>query len=297
MSTVDEALDPEEILNSSLNTLYDYQPITLSSSGSLFEHTLPTSHSTRPITIALRTPDTHPSNWSLHASSIWASSKYLVDHLDFLHLPHFDEDSGRQQTSHNFRVLELGAGAGLPGIAIAKTHPGVRVTVSDYPDDLLIKNLSENIRENGVGGNCEAKPYAWGTKTDSLCGKSEAQGGREGYDMIIAADTLWSPDFHAIFIDSLKMLLKKSETARIHLVAGLHTGRYTLHSFMGAAIRAGLSIESAVEREVNGDWSRPWDVSKAEDEDEKERRRWIVWIVLRWSQTNGEEVRAVKFAD
>ncbi|KAL0575288.1 hypothetical protein V5O48_006689 [Marasmius crinis-equi] len=268
MSTADESLDPEEILNGSLGTLYDYQPITLSSSGSLFEYALPN----KPAKLILRTPDTHPSNWSLHASSIWASSRYLVDHLDDLHLP---------QKHQTFRLLELGAGAGLPSIAIAKTRPGISVVASDYPDQQLIETISENIARNGVEENCRAKPYAWGSETDALLDDSQ----EELFDMIIAADTLWNPDFHSIFIDTLKRLLKRTAEARVHLVAGLHTGRYTLHSFIGAVTRAGFVLESVEERETNGELRRSWDVSRAEDEDEKERRRWVVWMVLTWSRS------------
>ncbi|ESK94878.1 hypothetical protein Moror_14045 [Moniliophthora roreri MCA 2997] len=272
----DHESDPEEILNSSLQTLYDYQPITLSSSGSLFTYT---SHSTKdrhePITISVQTPDTLPSNWSLYASSIWKSSQYMADHLDDLDL-----------RDRSVRLLELGAGAGLPGIFIAKTHPQISVTISDYPDEKLIQTLSGNINRNKVEENCCLRAYAWGSDINALL-----QGGDDPlFDVIIAADTLWNPDFHAPLVESLKMLLKRSDEARVHLVAGLHTGRYTLYSFLQAIQRAGFVIDSAEEREVKGSARRTWDISRAEDEDEKDRRRWVLWVKLRWPKAGETEL-------
>ncbi|KAG7093642.1 hypothetical protein E1B28_007305 [Marasmius oreades] len=293
--SISKALDPEEILNSSLNTLYGYQPITLSSSGSLFEYTLHSGGSwsgdNKPSTLVLRTPDTRSSNWSLHASSIWASSRYLADHFDELGLPDLIGDKeASQPESSCFRLLELGAGAGLPGIVIAKTHQRLRVTISDYPDQQLIETLCENISRNAVEGNCKAIAYAWGSESNSLCDDgTHPQEPTRLFDMIIAADTVWNPDLHCVFIDSLKMLLKRTEGACIHLVAGLHTGRYTLQSFIRAVAQAGLVVESAIERELNGCSSRPWNVKKAEEEDEKERRQWVVWITIRWPMHKDRE--------
>ncbi len=86
-------------------------------------------------------------------------------------------------------------------------------------------------------------------------------------------------------------MLARTPSARAHLVAGLHTGRYTLDAFFRAARAAGLVVVEATEREVSGGEKdarrREWDVGRqpatgGEDEDERERRRWIVWSVLKW---------------
>lgn len=106
----------------------------------------------------------------------------------------------------------------------------------------------------------------------------------------MAADTLWNPELHRPFIKSLSSLLKKSSTAEVHLVAGLHTGLYTLQSFMDSVCDADFRIVSAIEREIcEHGRSRPWSVSRAEDEgaflEDRERRRWVVWITLKWKKT------------
>jgi nicotinamide N-methyltransferase len=101
--------------------------------------------------------------------------------------------------------------------------------------------------------------------------------------MIIAADTLWNPDLHGIFINTLQRTLKKSPDARVHLVAGLHTGRYTIESFLESVKISGFEVMVVVERPVaGGTLGRKWDMSKAEFEEEKDRRGWVIWIELRW---------------
>jgi len=78
-------------------------------------------------------------------------------------------------------------------------------------------------------------------------------------------------------------VLARTLRARAHLVAGLHTGRYTLDAFFRAAREAGLVLVETTEREVLGEGRREWDVRRAEDDDdERERRRWVVWCVLKW---------------
>ncbi|KAJ7696551.1 hypothetical protein B0H17DRAFT_1053649 [Mycena rosella] len=266
--------DPEDILSSSLLTLYEYHPITLSSAGSIFTYHSPDQSIP---TVTLCTPDTQAANWSLHASSVWAASRFLADHIDYLHLP---THHSRCPPGKRVKLLELGAAAGLPSIVIAKRYPEVSVTVSDYPDVDLIRTLTENVVKNGVSANCRAVPYGWGSDPSTLYLPDDT----EKFDIVIAADTLWNPEFHGLFIDTLRLTLKKSSDSRIHLFAGLHTGRYTIQSFLNAVSTAGFDLETALEKETNGERQRLWSVDRPEGEDESERRRWIVCLSLRWKQ-------------
>ncbi|KAG0709415.1 WD40-repeat-containing domain protein [Suillus ampliporus] len=269
--------DPEDIMSTSLQTLYDYTPITHSAPGSIFTYTIKRDGGGPGLgVITLQTPDTQASNWSLHASSIWVSSLYIADHIEDLQLDLFKDRKV-------VRILELGAGAGLPSIMIARATPNAAVVVSDYPDENLICTLSDNVRRNHASERCWAVPYAWGNDISPLL--APTQQNREGsalFDIIVAADTLWNSELHVQFINTLCMCLDHSPDARVHLVAGLHTGRYTVQSFLDTVMTHKLQVERVVEREVTGSVQRPWDVTRAESEDERERRRWVVWMVLKW---------------
>lgn len=284
---------PEDIMYTSLETLYDFAPVMHSSAGSLFTYTRPASLDSppeaahAPLTISLSTPDTRAENWSLHASTIWVASLYIADHLEDLHLNQHDPSS---TSTRPIRVLELGAGAGLPSILISKSYAHVEVTSSDYPDAELIRTLEDNVKRNQVADRCRAVPFAWGSDPALLAPKHDSQFalGEDsplacGFDVIVAADTLWNSEAHHLLIDTLSRTLSRTEHARVHLVAGLHTGRYTIQTFLNSAETAGFQIQEAIEREVKGDGRRVWQVERAEGEDERERRRWVVWIILKWN--------------
>lgn len=279
--------DPEDLLSESLQTLYDYTPVAHSSAGSLFTYRYPRdlpSHLSAKAAapIELQTPDTQPANWVLHASSIWMSSLFIADHLEDLGLDrHLHRAQGLRVP---LRILELGAGAGLPSIVIARLYDRVQVVSSDYPDEELIRTLVDNIQRNGVPGNCRVVPYAWGSDPSALFTPHGAESSEmSGFDVVIAADTLWNPDLHDVFTQTLCMTLRRSSDARIYLVAGLHTGRYTIQSFLRTLIGAGLEVEEATERDVGGSGRRAWGVERADGETEQDRRRWVIWMVLRWS--------------
>lgn len=262
---------PEDILSTSLSTLYHYSPLTHSTPGSAFTYSLPDG---QPIT--LLTPDSSPSNWSLHASSIWTAALHLAHHIDQLAMPSSDRE--------HVQVLELGAGAGLPSIVLAKRVANARVTISDYPDPDISKILQENVSSNGVSDRCHVVPHAWGTDVTPLL-RSFFPSSSLGFDTIMAADTIWSATSHNAFITTLSQTLRRSPDACIYLVAGLHTGRYTIQSFLDkiAVIGQGLVVQNVVEREIDGTGTREWKVDTSEGEDvERERRRWVVWIMLKW---------------
>ncbi|KAF9454294.1 hypothetical protein P691DRAFT_609317, partial [Macrolepiota fuliginosa MF-IS2] len=306
---IDSDSDPEDVLFDSLQMLYEFQPITLTSAGASYTYIHHTSHPSlqpnlhpTPVKITLQTPDPEAANWSLHASSVWIASTQLALGIEFLQLDGHIERMRRtrpecQSGDRKLKVLELGAAAGLPSILIAKLHGAsnrISVLATDYPDPKLIQTLSQNIERNGVEEHCYAAPYAWGSDPAPLFalgapGKVESISG--GFDMIIAADTLWNPDLHSIFIETIQQALRRDSEARVHLVAGLHTGRYTVSSFLCSVAGAGFRVVGVLEREVvsiddagktdvTQTKIREWDVTRAEYEEEKDRRRWVIWIEL-----------------
>ena len=278
-------MEPEDILYSSLETLYDYAPIIHASPGGLFTYThRPQDPDSSSLEVTLSVPDTQTEHWSLHASNIWASAIYVADHISELDLP--PKEPSSPDTTPPLRLIELGAGSGLPSILIAKLYPHISVIASDYPDAKLIHTLRENVARNNAAQNCTVIPHAWGADPSALLPQGTAA------DVVLAADTLWDTAQHAALLHTICAVLARTPAARAHLVAGLHTGRYTLDAFFRAARGAGLVLVEATEREVQGQGEkvgrREWDVCRpaatagGEDEDERERRRWIVWGVLKW---------------
>ena len=268
-------MEDVEIFFDSLSTLYDHTPVTLSSDpGSLFTYT---NQST---SVHLKTPDTKPENWSLHASSVWISAVFLADHIHLLQLD-------RYQHLPKIRVLELGAGAGLPGIIIAKTRHDVQVVLSDYPDEELIAALNHNVTANISDGSVNVVPYDW---TNGNVAPFRLLS-PDGFDVIVAADTLWNVDLHGPFLQSLESLLRRDHrgvsTPSVNLIAGLHTGRWTIQAFLKAVEdRRRFRLDRIVEIRANSGKGktleeRDWEVER-NGEDESDRRAWIVAITMSW---------------
>jgi len=250
-------MDPEDILSSSLQSLYSYNPITFS--GDIFVH--------KASGLTFRISNPAPSNWSLHASSIWIAAIFLANHLADIRL----------EDDHN--VLELGAGSGIPGIVLAQRSQGrAAVTLSDYPDDAILRVLQENIKRNDLA-NMRVVGHSWGEDTAQL----------GIFDVVLAADTLWNPEHHLSFCHTLSCVLRRTSDARIYLVAGLHTGRWTVQRFLEKLTPFSLEVDEVYERKADNVFDsdapqeslRPWEPDR--DEDETERRRWVVWIVLKWA--------------
>ncbi|THH30105.1 hypothetical protein EUX98_g4086 [Antrodiella citrinella] len=270
----------------------------LSSAGATFVYT-PTSSPRPPTQIVVKVPDTSANNWSLHASSLWTSSISLADHIDDVHIPELLQLEVAsvqvpERSGHPLRVLELGAGAGIPAIYVAALYGAeVQVTASDYPDPGLIRTLEENVKRNNVGNNCKVVPYAWGTDPTCLLRSFTPNAlarDQDRFDLVLAADTLWNADSHRPFLETLTATLRRTTHARVHLVAGLHTGRYTLRSFMDLLPSHGLDIDSLGEWNGDGRTSREWYLHRGDEgEDERERRRWVLWMSLKWGAEQRQE--------
>lgn len=303
-STTTKVEAEEVILGSSLEFLYAYTPVTFW--GDVFVH--------KRSGCTFESPNPATSSWGLHASSIWIASLFLADHIAEVIKDGNDGGSGESVGEHTTaagkETLELGAGSGMSGIVLAKEY-GKRnynrvVTMSDYPDPSIVACLHQNIARNNIPATCiRVVGHAWGDE------HSIPYLGSNAFDTIIAADTLWNSELHIPFCQTLNMTLKKSISARIYLVAGLHTGRWTIHHFVQTLTQQfPFILESITERFAGTTFSendnyisqsdgdddddverqdtrvpdRNWVVDR-QGETEAERRRWVIWMVIKRDPT------------
>lgn len=119
------------------------------------------------------------------------------------------------------RVLELGAGTGIAGLAAARQ--GADVLVTDLPE--MIPLLSSNIRANKLGARAQALPLRWGDAYDV----DEALG-HGPFDMVIGSDILYAPER---FDDLLETIVELTAPGAVVLLA--YPRRYTEDLFLADA--------------------------------------------------------------
>ncbi|KAH7106171.1 putative methyltransferase-domain-containing protein [Auriculariales sp. MPI-PUGE-AT-0066] len=230
--------DPEDFLADSFPELTQrYVAVAIGDHRQLYTH---------PATgIQLSPPDTLAKNWQLHANSIWAASIFLADHL---------HEIGLEDLPRNARVLELGAGAGLPGIAIAKATPDAQVWLSDYPDDNILRRLQDNAVRNQLESRCRVVGHIWGSR--DLAWPSEPLDSFDelanSFDLIIAADTLWNVDSQELFIQSLLTFLK----GQIRVGQRVRVPFSVIATIGGLAVSLGASAAKLYAWIVNIDWQQ-----------------------------------------
>lgn len=145
----------------------------------------------------------------------------------------------------------------------------------------MLKTLRANAKQC-LTPELLAKTYVvghqWGDSVDPLL-----EAGSQGlYDTILAADCLWMPEQHAALCNTLVATLRRDTEARIHCVAGFHSGRRNLAPFFTKLEMYGLvSTCTTIEMNLDGN-TRPWDAERPE-EDLTERKRWLVVSEHIWS--------------
>lgn len=169
-------------------------------------------------------------------------------------------------------VLELGAGTGLPSITAAQLHTAKVVVASDYDEPALMRELKQNVAANMAASPADVRrtikvaSHIWGKNTDDLLDCLPA---REKFDSVLLADCLWDPLSHADLLKTVVAVLARTPDARVNVIAGLHTGRDKVTSFIRRAARAGLvlaeveapqawpALSEEAETEEDPDASRP----------------------------------------
>lgn len=172
----------------------------------------------------------------------------------------------------NLALLELGAGTGLPSITAALLPTPLAPTIvvaSDYDEPSLIRELRDNVRRNltsvpdQVRKRIKVAGHIWGKNTEELLDCLPASAGGK-FDAVLLADCLWDPLSHADLLKTVVGVLKKENGARVNVIAGLHTGRDKVTSFIRRAYRVGLSLAPIHKPSV---WPELPEDAEREDED------------------------------
>lgn len=147
---------------------------------------------------------------------LWPAASTLVALLDDHRRRQTTALSSLLPTDRRLRLLELGSGTGLVGIAAAALL-GARVTLSDLSH--VLPNLQFNVDANaGIlelhGGAVEVAALQWGDIQ-----QMEAVG-RE-YDVILGSDVVYHDHLYGPLLETLRFFLLGSEKKLVFLMAHL----------------------------------------------------------------------------
>ena len=155
-----------------------------------------------------------------------------------------------------------------------------QVVISDYPGPTILhtlrKNIAENIREgHQTSSKIRVEGHVWGELKSSFAGSYAHH-----FTHVFAADCLWMAHEHANLLKSMAHFLSFDPIARVHVIAGFHTGRAKVASFFLDVLTASkLMVESIWECDTEGT-RRAWDPVLPE-EGAGERKKWLVIAILK----------------
>ncbi|CAK7568393.1 MAG: hypothetical protein SEPTF4163_006381 [Sporothrix epigloea] len=190
--------------------------------------------------------------------------------------------------------IEMGAGTALPSI-LAALLGATRVAITDYPSDVVLENLRENLARNVKSPTTQedietisapknptsttvvsVDGHEWGLFDSDL-----ARDGHHAYDRVFVCDCLWMPWEHDNLRKSIDWFMRTDHEARCWVIGGFHTGRPKVAAFFDEAALAAcnLELEAIWERDCD-DHERDW-IADRGVEDVTERKRWLVVAIFR----------------
>lgn len=171
-------------------------------------------------------------------------------------------------------------GTGLGGI-VGVLAGAEQVVISDYPAAEVLATIEINIQRNipsQLIARVAAQGHEWGVLMDDF---SRVYAHR--FKIIISSDCLWMSGQHQALAASMLHFLSLDADARVWLIAGFHTGRASVASFFETGEEAGLEVDVAWERDVDGN-EREWtSEQRVGNDDIVERKKWLLVAILRRS--------------
>ena len=162
-----------------------------------------------------------------HGDDLWASSRHVAncfantDACQKLLAPIFSGTAAEERKStspshplNGLTFLELGAGAGLPSWTALWCGASVVCTDQGIPDRVrcLAESGERNYRRmlhsrdaGEVPRHPRVCPYDWGTSTDEVLSLLDDE--KQRFDVVVAADCIYMPEFHEKLLDSIQKLL------------------------------------------------------------------------------------------
>jgi predicted nicotinamide N-methyase len=206
----------------------------------------------------------------------WAASYMLAKRLHTL-------DLMQQNRQQRLQVLELGSGTGLVGLAMAGL--GADVILTDLPS--IHQNLRRNAENNSDtvhqnGGSARTGILDWSNPTvcellPNAIDDSESEVMKSTFPLILAADSLYSPEHPHMLVDAIEVWLSNDSDAKV-IVEFPYRDAYLpeIKTFRDRMTRFGLHILDEGEEEGYDDWGLTG-ANGDQNEDAVVTCWWSVW--------------------
>ncbi|GAB7365585.1 hypothetical protein MBLNU230_g6656t1 [Neophaeotheca triangularis] len=215
----------------------------------------------------------HNPLWGHH---LWNAGRVLAHYLE----------THASSYLHSRKILELGAGAGLPSLISAKSAATFTL-VTDYPDAELIQNLTHNISTTLTPDEqtrITAEGFLWGADPAPLLNKLPQDSQSSGFDTLILADVLFNHSQQPALLQTLLQTLSRSNPEACALVFFTPYRPWLLEkdmAFFDLARGRGLVVEKVLETRMER-------VMFEGDPGDEEVRRTVFGFEVKWGGEGAE---------
>ncbi|KAF8581945.1 nicotinamide N-methyltransferase [Ramaria rubella] len=149
--------------------------------------------------LSIRLVGSHP----LWGHYLWNAARCFASYLD----------TNADELCLDKKVLELGAGGGLPGL-VAALNGAKRVILTDYPDEDLLHNLRINVNDNipiTIRDSVHVQGHIWGRSVNELLSVNGSP--QEKFDLILMSDLIFNHSQHDALLQTTESSLAEIDTS------------------------------------------------------------------------------------
>eukprot|EP00644_Phytophthora_capsici_P011983 jgi/Phyca11/543498/estExt2_Genewise1Plus.C_PHYCAscaffold_120350 len=140
---------------------------------------------------------------SLFACAVWNGARFIAMHF-----------AKNPEIVKGRNIVEFGAASALP--SLVALHFGAEVAVmTDYPNDLLLKNIETNIKRNEHllgSGRHQVRGHLWGSDVAGLVKCLDDSTTK--FDVAVVAECLWLHDLASYLLKSIDACLAPTGEVR-----------------------------------------------------------------------------------